>query len=63
METLMLIGFLLLGLLTSLSLIFFSKQFNVFDVTEKKVDLEEKQRTAFFRRIQQNTVRIKHIHA
>lgn len=63
METLILIGFLLLGLLTSFSLIFFSKKFNPFVNDGKKYDLEQKQRNEFFKRIKHNATRIKHIHA
>lgn len=63
MEMLILIGFLLLGLITSLSLIFFSKQFNPFVNDGKKHDLEQKQRNEFFQRIKHNATRIKHVHA
>jgi hypothetical protein len=63
METLILIGFLLLGLITSLSLIFFSKQFSPFIDNGKKYDLDKKQSQAFFERIKHNATRIKHVHA
>ncbi|WP_238806614.1 hypothetical protein [Emticicia aquatica] len=60
METIIVIGFLLLGLLTSFSLIFFSKQFFF---NKPKSDFEQKKQENFFRRIKYNSVRIKHIHA
>ncbi|MFN3490112.1 MAG: hypothetical protein ACK4YV_13315 [Emticicia sp.] len=61
METIMLIGFLVAGLLTSFSLIAFSKHFSLFGLKSKNMDYEFKQREEFFKKIKGNFTRIKHV--
>ena len=63
METVMLIGFLVAGLLTSFSLIVFSKHFSLFVLKRKNMDYEFKQREDFFRKVKINFTRIKHVTA
>lgn len=63
METVMLIGFLVAGLLTSLSLIIFSEHFSSFVLKRKNMNFELKQREDFFRKVKNNFTRIKHVTA
>lgn len=63
METVMLIGFLVVGLLTSFSLIVFSEHFGLFVLRRKNMDYELKQREDFFRKVKNNFTRIKHVTA
>lgn len=63
METVMLIGFLVVGLLTSLSLIVFSEHFGLSVLKRKSMDYEFKQREDFFRKVKNNFTRIKHVTA
>lgn len=60
METIMLIVFLIVGLLSSFSLIFFSNEFKVFDSVEKNIKKNQLKKEEFFRRIKHNSTRIKH---
>lgn len=59
----MLIGFLVVGLLTSFSLIVFSEHFGLFVLRRKNMDYELKQREDFFRKVKNNFTRIKHVTA
>ncbi|AFK02151.1 hypothetical protein Emtol_1000 [Emticicia oligotrophica DSM 17448] len=62
METIIVIICLLLGLITSLSLILFSEQFSLFVTDKSEVNLDWNQRQQFFKKIKNNFARIKHIH-
>lgn len=59
METVILIGFLIAGLLTSFSLIVFSEHFSPFVLGRKNINTKRKS-DEFFRRIKSNFTRIKH---
>lgn len=63
METVVLIGFLVAGLLTSLSLIVFSEHFGLSVLKTKNMDFDLKQREDFFRKVKNNFTRIKHVTA
>ena len=63
METVLLIGFLVVGLLTSLSLIIFSEHFGLLVLKRKNMDYEFKQREDFFKKVKGNFTRIKHVTA
>lgn len=63
METVILIGFLVAGLLTSFSLIVFSEHFSPFVLKRRNMDYEFKKREDFFRKVKNNFTRIKHVTA
>lgn len=63
METVLLIGFLVAGLLTSLSLVVFSEHFGLSVLRRKSMEYEFKQREDFFRKVKGNFTRIKHVSA
>jgi len=62
METVILIGFLITGLLTSFSLIVFSEHFSPFVLKRKNISLERK-REDFLRKVKNSFTRIKHVTA
>ncbi len=64
MEAVILIGFLIAGLLTSFSLIFFSKHFSPFNSeVVKNMNSEYKQKVDYLKKIKHNFSRIKQVHA
>lgn len=64
METVILIGFLVAGLLTSFSLIFFSEHFSPFSSgVVKNMNSEYKQKVDYLKKIKHNFSRIKQVHA
>ncbi|GAB2638400.1 hypothetical protein GCM10027035_35140 [Emticicia sediminis] len=63
METVILIGFLVAGLLTSFSLIVFSEHFSPLVLKRRNMDYELKKREDFFRKAKNNFTRIKHVTA
>ena len=61
METVVLIGFLVVGLLTSLSLIVFSEHFGLSVLKTKNMNFELKQRKDFFRKVKGNDFKMEFV--